>query len=200
MNRGHARGRVASSQVAQKLRRFPPRTAMPRFDRRLRRSNAEGAEVRRDSQRVLLLCVSLRFLCVSALRMVPSVAAPPRCTAIPRFDRRLRRFNAEGAEVRRDSQRVLLLCVSPRFLCVSALKLVSLWLRLRRAASRRSRCGRGQPVRITGIKAICYIPGVSIYQPAFSRGGLSSAGGEECPMPLGFDTLSSLRDKGLARI
>ena len=37
--------------------------------------NAEGAEVRRDSQRVLLLCVSLRFLCVSALRMGPSVAA-----------------------------------------------------------------------------------------------------------------------------
>ena len=59
------------------------------------------------------------------------------CTAMPQFNRRLGRFNAEGAEVRRDSQRVLLLCVSPRFLCVSALKSVSLWLRLRRAASRR---------------------------------------------------------------
>ena len=46
------------------------------------------------------------------------------CTAMPQFNRRLGRFNAEGAEVRRDSKRVLLLCVSPRFLCVSALRTV----------------------------------------------------------------------------
>ena len=44
---------------------------------------------RRGSQRVLLLCVSPRFL----------------CTAMPRFDPRLRRFNAEGAEVRREIRR-----------------------------------------------------------------------------------------------
>jgi len=79
----------------------PGCTAMPRFDRRLQRLNAEAQRAQRFAEG----SSSLRFSAISLRLCVrngfASVAAPPRCTAMPRFDRRLQRFNAEAQRAQR---------------------------------------------------------------------------------------------------
>ncbi|MEI8045564.1 MAG: hypothetical protein WCL11_29420, partial [Verrucomicrobiota bacterium] len=97
-------------EIPQRCTEVTRRMHLPLHSALLRPDLIEGCEDltqrRREAQRGAEGSFTLRF---SAFL----------CTAIPRFDRRLRRFNAEGAEVRREAQRVLLLCVSLRFLCVS---------------------------------------------------------------------------------